>query len=30
MTVKAKVDDVMGANMFTLDEDALFAGPDVW
>jgi len=29
VTVKAKVDDVMGANMFSLDEDALFAGPDV-
>ena len=29
VTVKAKVDDVAGANMFTLDEDALFAGPDV-
>jgi hypothetical protein len=29
VTVKAKVDDVMGTNMFSLDEDALFAGPDV-
>jgi len=29
VTVKAKVDDVMGENMFSLDEDALFAGPDV-
>jgi hypothetical protein len=29
VTVKAKVDEVLGANMFTLDEDALFAGPDV-
>jgi len=29
VTVKAKVDDVMGVNMFSLDEDALFAGPDV-
>jgi hypothetical protein len=29
VTVKAKVDDVLGANMFTLDENAVLAGPDV-
>lgn len=29
VTVKAKVDNVLGSNMFTLDEDALLAGPDV-
>jgi hypothetical protein len=29
VTVKAKVDDLFGANMFTLDEDNLFEGPDV-
>ena len=29
VTVKAKVDDVLGANMFTLDEDNIFEGPDV-
>jgi hypothetical protein len=29
ITVKAKVDEVMSANAFTLDEDAAFAGPDV-
>jgi ABC-type Fe3+-hydroxamate transport system substrate-binding protein len=29
VTVRAEVEDVVGANMFTLDEDAIFAGPDV-
>jgi hypothetical protein len=29
VTVRADVDDVIGPNMFTLDEDAVFAGPDV-
>ena len=29
VTVKAEVEDVLGANMFTLDEDALLAGADV-
>ena len=29
VTVKAEVEDVLGDNMFTLEEDALFAGPDV-
>jgi hypothetical protein len=29
VTVKAEVEDVFGAKMFTLDEDALMAGPDV-
>jgi len=29
VSVRAEVEDVFGSNMFTLDEDALFAGPDV-
>jgi hypothetical protein len=29
VTVKAEVEDVLGDNMFTLDEDALLAGSDV-
>ena len=29
VTVKAKVDDVLGANMFTLDADTILPGPDV-
>lgn len=29
VTVKAEVEDVLGTNMFTLDEDAILAGPDV-
>jgi hypothetical protein len=29
VTVKAEVEDFLGANMFTLDEDALLAGADV-
>jgi hypothetical protein len=29
VTVKAEVEDLLGDNMFTLEEDALFAGPDV-
>jgi hypothetical protein len=29
VTVQAEVEDVLGGNMFTLDEDSLLAGPDV-
>jgi hypothetical protein len=29
VTVSAEVEDVLGSNMFTLDEDAVLAGPDV-
>jgi len=29
VTVKAEVEDVLDAHSFTLDEDAMFAGPDV-
>jgi hypothetical protein len=29
VAVKAEVEDVLSANAFTLDEDAIFAGPDV-
>lgn len=29
VTVQAEVEDVLGANMFTLDEDAILAGADV-
>lgn len=29
VTVKAKVEDVLGTHSFTLDEDAILAGPDV-
>jgi hypothetical protein len=29
VTVKAEVEDLLGSNMFTLDEDAILAGPDV-
>ena len=29
VAVKAEVEDVLSANAFTLDEDTLFAGPDV-
>jgi len=29
VTVQAEVEDVLGDNMFTLDEDAILAGPDV-
>jgi hypothetical protein len=29
VTVEAEVEDVLGSNMFTLDEDALLAGSDV-
>jgi hypothetical protein len=29
VTVRSEVEDVVSGNMFTLDEDALFAGPDV-
>ena len=29
VTVKAEVEDVLGDNMFTLDEDALLAGSDI-
>jgi hypothetical protein len=29
VTVRAKVDDVYSSHTFTLDEDAVFAGPDV-
>jgi hypothetical protein len=29
ITVKAEVEDVLGDNMFTLDEDALLAGSDI-
>jgi len=29
VTVSAEVEDVLGSNMFTLDEDSLLAGPDV-
>jgi ABC-type Fe3+-hydroxamate transport system substrate-binding protein len=29
VTVSAEVEDVLGSNMFTLDEDAILSGPDV-
>jgi hypothetical protein len=29
VSVKAEVEDVLGSNMFTLDEDAILSGPDV-